>query len=605
MSHLPKWVLNGIETGWIGRYEQQLIVFLEEEFDFVDEDVLMAVIFLSLFVQAGHVCLPLDLSVGEWMKILDFYHPELNQEKRMNPEDLLYLAPFGSGEKVPFVIDQDKLYFRSDWMKELTVYQYIKRFSSKKFQLHASINHKEIGKLYFDDITDEPDWQKVASALSLRNRLLIISGGPGTGKTTTVAYIISLLLDVYGSSFRIALTAPTGKAAARMSQALRQSITGQFMTAGLKAGLPGEAKTLHRLLNGYENKGIFPQAQMKKLPYDLIVVDEASMIDLNLMERLLTHTGDDTRLIFLGDKDQLASVEAGSVLADICQKRENRFSRQTVDFLGELDFKNIPVSNDTVDIEDSILYLTKSYRFDSESGIAVLADSVNRMDSERSNEIIEDKEYKEITYQEFYYQSEELLQFFASIADRVQGSTLKIHEELIRYWSGEVWLSVVRRGPFGTMTLNRMAEDYLVQHHIISTESGWYHGRPILITRNDYSIGVFNGDLGVCVETSDGRYQVLFEDSGGNIKRVSPHRIQHFEPAYLITVHKSQGSEFDHVNFLLPERDTQILTKELIYTAVTRARNSFNIVGDLDLLKKGVERKTERFTGLKSYLYPI
>jgi exodeoxyribonuclease V alpha subunit len=535
---------------------------------------------------------------------LDLENPGINQNKIISPDLLLKHNAFGHPvDQVPFVIEQDNIYIRRDWLQELFVSESLKEIASEKFKIPSQEISEDIMNRFFSELPDSPDWQKVASALSLKNRLLVISGGPGTGKTTTVAQIILLLLYVYGTSYRIALTAPTGKAAARMSQALRGNIAGNLVPDELKPGWPVEAKTLHRLLTGFDNRGILPDPKIRKLPYDLIVVDEASMIDLKLMGRLLKNLRAGTRLILLGDKDQLSSVEAGSVLADICDKQVNRFSAGTADFLKQFGFNNIQESVDETGFSDSIVYLTKSYRFESDSGIAVLAESVNRMNAEESEKLIADPQLKEISFQPFNYEPDDLKTLFSTIAGKIQRLSNLSHDELIRYWSDDTWLTVIRRGPFGSVSLNKMVEDYLVKQRFIIPESGWYHGRPILVTRNDYSLGVYNGDLGVCVKMSGGNYQVLFTDSDGNIKRVYPHRIQQFEPAFLITVHKSQGSEFNNVSLLLPDKDTQLLTRELIYTAITRARNSFRVAGRMDLLKKGIERKTERFTGLKSRIY--
>ncbi len=604
MNRFPEWVEQGFKSGWIGRYERQLLFFLREEYGSLNEDAAIVALFLSLFERSGHVCLPLNVPVQEWLQVLDLENPGINQNKIIRPDHLLKHNAFGSPEdQVPFVIEHDNIYIRRDWLYELFVAESLKEISSDKIKLPSGKDYEEIISRFFSERSDMPDWQKVASALSLKNRFLVISGGPGTGKTTTVAQIISLLLYVYGTSYRIALTAPTGKAAARMTQALRKNIAGHLVPDELKPGWPDEAKTLHRLLTAFDHRGILPDPEIRKLPYDLIVVDEASMIDLKMMGRLLKHLRADTKLILLGDKDQLSSVEAGSVLADICDKQVNRFSAAIADFLKQFGFKNIQESDDETGFSDSIVYLTKSYRFRSDSGIAVLADSVNKMNAEKSEKLIVDHQSKEISFQPFHYKSDDLKSLFSSIADRIQRLSNLSHDLLIRYWSEDIWLTVIRRGPFGSVSLNKMVEDYLVKERFITPDSGWYHGRPILVTRNDYSLGVFNGDLGVCVKASGGSFQVLFTDSDGNIKRVYPHRIQHFEPAFLLTVHKSQGSEFNNVSLLLPDRDTQLLTRELIYTAITRARNSFRVAGRMDLLKKGIERKTERFTGLKSRLH--
>jgi exodeoxyribonuclease V alpha subunit len=605
MSKLPDWVQQGSRSSWLGRYEIQLLNFLSDEYHTFDEDAMIAVVFLSLFTKAGHICLPLNVSIQEWSMLLSLEISELDSKRVIRCDNLLESDAFGRpDEKVPFVIEDNQLFIRRDWLTEQFVAKALKRISSEKLEIPGDDKISELKESFFSNLPAEPDWQKVAMALALQNRLLVISGGPGTGKTTTVAQIISYLLYVFGRNFRIALTAPTGKAAARMTQALKFKNAGRKVTGSLRFGWPDKAMTLHRLLNRFDDRGILPDLEQKKLPYDLIVVDEASMVDLKLMGRLLMHLSEDTRLILLGDKDQLSSVEAGSVLADICHKYENKFSENTVNYLKQIGFRDIPETDSGDHLDDSILYLTRSFRFGSDSGIAALAESVNKLDVEKSEEIITGDKFKEITHIPFNYQPTDLQKLFSGIAEKIEQIPEKCDEELLQFWSYDTWLTAVRRGPFGSESLNKMIEDYLLRHHMITPESGWYHGRPILITRNDYTLDIYNGDAGVCVSTLNGTYKVLFTDSEGNLKYISPHRIQHFEPAFLITVHKSQGSEFNNVNLLLPEKDSQLLTRELIYTAVTRARNYFTVVGDIEILKKGIERKTERFTGLKSRLYP-
>ncbi|MGM0746213.1 ATP-binding domain-containing protein, partial [Rhodohalobacter sp.] len=189
------------------------------------------------------------------------------------------------------------------------------------------------------------------------------------------------------------------------------------------------------------------------------------------------------------------------------------------------------------------------------------------------------------------------------LAKTLAGQVKKAREisdvrEVMAFWKSSAWLTVLRRGPEGSRELNRLVEKILVLQRMVQPENGWYHGRPIIITRNSYSQGVFNGDLGVCTRDEDGKVKVYVE-SGSEIKKLQPNRLTDYAPAYFLTVHKSQGSEFEDVNLLLPKRDTPILTRELLYTAITRARSSFNLYGDLDLFAKGIQRETLRYTGLK------
>jgi len=428
---------------------------------------------------------------------------------------------------------------------------------------------------------------------------LIISGGPGTGKTTTVAKILAMQMMSSKEPLRIALAAPTGKAAGRMAESLYREIDRLNVPEEKRSQIPKDAATLHRLLYGLDRGGLLPDFDKKTLRYDLIVVDEASMIDLNLMYRLISHIGEKTRLILLGDKDQLASVEAGSVFADLCQKPENGFRQETADNIKQLmPQTDLPVKKQSI-LNDSVLYLTKSYRFDEESGIGNLASLVKQSEvtSDQIGSLI--NENPELKNQQFDFSKHSLEDLAKSLSVQVETvKEIRNAKKLLKFWKESAWLTVLRRGPEGSRELNRLVEKILVLQRTVQPENGWYHGRPVIITRNSYAMGVFNGDLGVCLKDSDGKMTVYVE-SGSEIKKLQPNRLTDYAPAYFLTVHKSQGSEFDHVNLLLPKRDTPILTRELLYTAITRARSSFHLYGNLELFTKGVQRETVRYTGLK------
>lgn len=595
-----------METGWIGRYESTLLYFMTREYGDLPEPVATALIFVSLFAKSGHVCLPLDRNIGEWLALLDIPEASVKKNIRLFSDELLkHPAVSTKDDYTPFIIEGNFLFMRKYWSQELQVAKYIRDLASKKRVPDEPARVSEILNSLFADTTDKDiNWQKVAAAFAIRNHLLIISGGPGTGKTTTVALIISLLQRVSRMPLRIALAAPTGKAAARMNLALRDSMLAPAKDQNHWNSIPQEAKTLHRLLKDMDQNQMLPSTDKRFLPYDLVVVDEASMIDLVLMEKLLSRIGKNTRLILLGDKDQLSSVEAGAILSDICYKNDNRFSREGVEYLAKLNAADGMTPGERDELEDSIVYLTKSYRFSSESGISALADCVNRQDAFEAMEVLKGERFSDVSIRPFGYQKEDLTHFFDAISNSVENSKQLDDKELAEYWTREVWLGVLRRGLFGTESLNRKVEEYLSRRGVITPADGWYHGRPVIITRNDYSLGLFNGDLGVCVKNIDGSYCVLFPPADGIERRFAAHRMKEFEPAYLLTVHKSQGSEFETVNLLLPEKDSPVLTKELIYTAVTRARKKFRMYGSSELLSSSINRTATRFTMLKSRLYP-
>ncbi|TVP99105.1 MAG: exodeoxyribonuclease V subunit alpha [Balneolaceae bacterium] len=594
------WWEAGIRSGWIEVYEREMIRFMEDEFGPLDDDVQCAAVFASLFLKDGHTALPLSLSPREWAHILG-----LDQDQAvLLPDEKPDIVKISQSAVVsesfhlkPLALHGDMLSFRKYVSYEDNLLQWIKEKNKNNYK--SDIN-TYISQIFPDKERDEPDWQKIAAILSLIKPFLIISGGPGTGKTTTVARILVLHRMAAGKPIRVALAAPTGKAAGRMGEALTRELKRMNLPGEIFKDFPKEAKTVHRLLSGTEEHGLLPPVEKKELRYDLVIVDEASMIDLSLMHRLTTHLAEKTRLILLGDKDQLASVEAGAVFADLCRKKSNGFDRDTLALLKKSGIDAELPETEQAGLDDSIVYLTKSYRFGLHSGIGRLAAFVQAgagESAELSN--IFQKFSSELHQEEFSFQKEEMVGLIRKLLKKVEGSqTIHDPEKMLEYWKSSVWLAVLRRGLTGTERLNRLVEQQVAAERIVPMENGWYHGRPVIITQNDYNLGVFNGDAGVCIREKDDELWVYIE-SGTGFRRIKPQRLTRFEPGWFLTVHKSQGSEFDSVNLLLPKTWNPLITRELLYTAVTRARNRFSLFGSTEFFLKGIQNETVRFTGLK------
>jgi exodeoxyribonuclease V alpha subunit len=601
-SKNSEWWQAGVEDNWIGVYEQEMIRYIEEEYGQVSDELRCALLFLSLFLKAGHTVLPLDRSPADWAAVIGVNLAESDGflEHKINKESLKDSPVTGNpGEVKPFILTDESFSFRKSYNQENKLLQWFKENSKNNNSTDIS---KYITQLFPNYSNDRTDWQRVAAILSVIKPVLIISGGPGTGKTTTVARIIALHQMVSERPLHIALAAPTGKAAGRMGEALQEQLEFLDLPDRMMESFPKEAKTVHRLLAPVKERGLLPPAEKKQLKYDVIIVDEASMIDLNLMYSLVTHLASHTRLILLGDKDQLASVEAGSVFSDLCQKQENGFSGDTLDLLRKYDGSELPVSNEQSTLNNSIVYLTKSYRFDDKSGIGQLAEFVKSGDEslERLKGIT--GRFDDLDLVPFDYQKDNIEKMTQNVLGRIsEAQKIQSPEKLIRHWKSSVWLTVLRRGLAGSERLNRLVEQQIAAKRLVSAEYGWYHGRMVIVTQNDYNLGVFNGDLGVCLRDESGSY-VVYVESGSSMKRIKPDRVTHAEPAYFLTVHKSQGSEFDRVNFLLPPSFNPILSRELIYTAITRARKQCTLYGSEQLLLRGVQNKTLRYTGFQSMM---
>jgi len=585
------------------RLEKELIRFLEQEHGEMTTEEKLAVILTVQFRMAGHVCLSINKTVRELGNMLELD----SQLMGMLPDRTLQLTESSiigkPDQETPFVLDGDKLYQHRYFKMERSLKEWINQKSDLQSSVLSDKKIEILNELFEDepkDENDEPNWQKVAVLLSAIKPFLIISGGPGTGKTTTVARLLGLHQRSSGKPLKVALAAPTGKAAGRMGEALKAGMKRLNMPDEDLEKYPLESQTIHRLLRGVEERGLLPPVREKKLPYDMVIIDEASMIDLSLMNRLTKHLAPETKLILLGDKNQLASVEAGSVFADLCGKADNLFREETVGLLDtagiELDRSRFEADLSTAD--DSIVYLTKSYRFSSDSGIGTLAEAVNKgiTSSEDFNQIVDC--FSDVDQKAFNYQKHDFETIIEALTKRVrEASSMTDVSALLDFWKMQMWLTVLRRGLSGSERLNQLAEQSLATKRAVRMNQGWYSGRPIIITRNDYDLGVYNGDFGVCMKSNEEDRFLIHVQSGAGVKTIRPERLQDYKPAFFLTVHKSQGSEFDTVNLLMPKDDVPILTKELLYTAITRAKQEFVLYGDKLMFVKGSVRSTERFSG--------
>jgi exodeoxyribonuclease V alpha subunit len=454
-----------------------------------------------------------------------------------------------------------------------------------------------------------PDWQRVASVVAARQRLCVITGGPGTGKTRTVARLLAVLQAQACQPLRIALLAPTGKAAARLLESLRGEVS-QLQQQGLSLEMPDVASTLHRALGyqpgrrGFKHNAGFP------LPFDLVLVDEASMVDLSLMYALLSALDEHTRLVLLGDRDQLASVEAGNVLGDIVGTASpEHYSVEQRDVLIECceGFDAVGPVEPAGGMADAIVELRHSYRFDAKSGIGRFASAVNGGDATTAIEIGEDGNYSDLSFisPENTVLNEQLAQQAVPVALNVINSET-VADALAASLSYRV-LCALYHGPRGVEAINRFIESRLVRQGHMQPNQLWYKGRPILITRNDPGTALYNGDTGLIWPDANGHMMAWFADADANnnngVRPVAPGRLPAHQTCYAMTVHKTQGSEFSHVLLVLPEPPHTLLTRDLLYTGITRARTEAEIYGSEDAIRVGCEAKRERASGLRDRLW--
>lgn len=439
--------------------------------------------------------------------------------------------------------------------------------------------------------------QRLAAAVAVLRRLAVISGGPGTGKTTTVLGVLALLLEQDPlRPPRIALAAPTGKAATRLADALRAGRQRLDLPPLLAGAIPDEAQTLHRLLGYHPERGFAYDAD-HPLPVDVVVVDEASMVGLALMEALLRALPAHARLILLGDRDQLASVEAGAVLAEICAAPAGprpAFAARLSALTG------LPVSGaGEGPLADCMVHLRHSYRFAAGGSIGRLARALQQGDAGAALGILEAEAIWQPLPAEQGLASAlvEVVragwkEYFRALQREVEPA--RIHAA----WERFRLLSALRQGPWGAEVLNAVLDARLAR---APRRGEHYHGRPVIIRQNDGALGLFNGDVGLTLAGA-GQLRVFFPGREG-FRAFAPERLPAHESAWVMTVHQSQGSEFDDILLLLPDADNPVLSRELLYTAVTRARQGVRLWGTEAALRGALARRMARDSGLEARLW--
>ncbi|WP_324046388.1 exodeoxyribonuclease V subunit alpha [Aeromonas caviae] len=452
--------------------------------------------------------------------------------------------------------------------------------------------------------------QKLAAATAAARPFAVISGGPGTGKTTTVAKLLAILVETGlqgGKAPAIRLVAPTGKAAARLTESIGAALQALDLPPEWVQAIPTEAGTLHRLLGVIPGRSQFRHHRGNPLHLDLLVVDEASMVDLPMMARLLDALPRHARLILLGDKDQLASVEAGAVLGDICCFIEQGISPAQADWLSRQTGYRLQGTPAGARVRDSLCLLSKSWRFDQHSGIGQLARACNSGDG-AAVEAVWGAGFGDIRLHPWAGEA-----YDALIAQGVAGygSYLKAARAgedpaaVFKAFNGFQILCALRDGPFGVTGLNERLELALAKAGLIQRDGDWYAGRPVMVVRNDHGVGLYNGDMGLCLPDDTGRLKVWFEQPDGTLRALLPSRLPPHETVYAMTIHKSQGSEFAHTVLVLPDSPSPLLTRELVYTGITRAKVRLDLYGDRALLAQAVRKKTERYSGLAQRLGEI
>jgi exodeoxyribonuclease V alpha subunit len=556
---------------------------------------------VSNFRARGDVCVPLrEVTATEAEKMGGTEVPALKDWVNKLRSSGVVGDP---GKFAPLILDQsDRLYFQRYWKYEDELGRNLQARLRDKSP--RDFDPADLAKSIAELFPGPSDLQKVAAFLAATSRLCVISGAPGTGKTRTIVLICALLIALAGKDeLSFALAAPTGKAAARLKETIAQ--TGASLQLRREPRLPADASTIQRLLGARGDSPHYRHNTKNPLTADVVIVDEASMIDLALLAKLFDAIRPDARIILVGDKDQLASVEAGSAFRDICTPGfELGVSVSLADAFAKITGEKLDgTSAERAPIHSVVVELRRNYRFTTGAGIGELSNAVNRGDPAAAFAVL--KSGGSIRWRP----TPSLKNFERELRERV----FPRFEKLLRLSDPAIALKqlaefavlcALRQGPYGAETVNALLEGMLRATGLIEGVGRYHVGEPIIIVRNDYNVGLFNGDLGIVLTDSvTGELRAFFRGEGDEVLNFAPGRLPAHEPAFALTVHKSQGSEFRDALLILPERDAPVLTRELLYTGITRVRETVEVWAAEEILRQTIERKIERSSGLRERLW--
>jgi exodeoxyribonuclease V alpha subunit len=661
LNVLHSWV----KADWIRWLDVEFAEFLYQEAQAAAEDVspllLLAAALCSHQNGHGHVCLDLELCLQSPDRVLLLPPEHTSHTPSITPaallrqisaaqwisalhQDLLCATDAQTAAthaiNTPLVLDQSRVYLRRFWQYE----QQIKGSLQQKLQTAVDVDEHtlalKLNALFpasaHSNTAGSPDWQKIACGLSARTAFSIITGGPGTGKTTTVVKLLSLLQSLHSAGeLRIKLAAPTGKAAARLSASISAQVSSPNLVSAQQANsvsIPSEVTTLHRLLGPQRHSRFFKHNAANPLAVDVVVIDEASMVDVEMMAQLLDALPAHARLILLGDKDQLASVEAGAVLGSLCARANDaHYLPATAAWAQRVSAEPIPahlLDGRGRALDQAITMLRYSHRFGAVPGIGALAQAVNRGADISEIETLFAGQHTELVWLKTLAKNSSA--FERLICDVDQGFGFYLQrvarcpslnaaptdwdnwaDEVLTAHSSFQILAALRQGESGVEELNDLIKHMLVRQQLLdagqNNADDWYAGRPLMITRNNFTLGLMNGDIGITLPYPNPAapqgfsLRVAFRDTANprQIRWILPTRLQHIETIFAMTVHKSQGSEFTHTALLLPAHKSAVLTRELVYTGITRASRQFTLMcADASVLQHAVQTRVFRASGL-------
>ena len=655
LSTLHGWA----DKAWLRRLDSALAAFMLELDASASPALLVSTAVLAQMEGRGHTCLPLRQLVSQPEEVL-LWPPQAKADlqalwsrlpadldewlKAVRSSPLVRLGGDSEDLGQPLVLSlaegEPLLYLRRYWLHEQQVAQQLQERCASSQTVNESLAAQWLDRLFEEGEkasarADAVNWQKLACAVALRASLTVITGGPGTGKTYTAARLLALLfaMSAEPERLRVAMAAPTGKAAARLRQSIDLSLQDLNKRLGSALDLNkltqrmGAARTLHSLLGARQETREFQFNASRPLDVDILIVDEASMIHLEMMSALLQALPIGAKLVLLGDKDQLASVEAGAVLGDLCRDAvRGNYSTETARYVKATTSQTVPAEFLAVVAKPSALtqqtvMLRQSHRFG--GVIGQLAQAVNAGESEEAQRLLPDatgvlqscknpsvESVLELAVHGRYGATPcyaDYLQLVNAGA-KTKPSTPADHETWVKTVLNAFErfriLCAVHDSEWGTRELNQSVQKSLAVAGLLNPRGEWFSGRPVMVTRNDPALGVFNGDVGVTLPGPPGSttLRVYFLD-GEKLRSVGVSRLAHVETAFAMTVHKSQGSEFLHTALVLPTGGGKVLTRELVYTGITRAREFFTLIEAKEgLLSLAIANRSQRASGLEAQL---
>ncbi|GLC23610.1 exodeoxyribonuclease V subunit alpha [Roseisolibacter agri] len=586
-----------------------------------DPLVLLGLAVASRAPGAGHVCAELDaperlVRMERAEAATPWPDAAAWRDALANSAVVVAAANAEAGTTCPLVLDGHRLYLARYWAYQRRLQAALRaRAGVLRADVDERLLRDGLARLFPATEGSAPDLQRTAAAVAVLRALAVITGGPGTGKTTTVLAVLALLVEqalARGETPpRIALAAPTGKAAARLAESVVSGRARLALPPDVSTHVPAEATTLHRLLGWQPRTPTrFRHDATHPLPYDVVVVDESSMVDLALMAKLLDAVPSHARLVLLGDRDQLASVEAGTILADVCGDGDVPCSATFGAQLARVGAAaGTPAAGKLPAVADAVVRLRVSRRFHDDGGIGALARAINDGDAARALAVLE----HDATGQVVWEPSDGGVDR-AALAP-VRRLALPAYRQSVMLDGPAAALAALdrfrvlaahRAGTVGVAGLNGAIVEALAREGTLPRDAAgarWWHGQPVMVTENDHALELYNGDVGVVLRDGASGLRAWFRASDGGVRALAPARLPAHETVFAMTVHKSQGSEFDEVVLVLPPRPSPVLTRELLYTGVTRAKSKVTVVGSAEVLRAGIAERVQRASGLREALW--